>query len=152
MEYLLQPAGNEHTTVRVSRSQHGSVYHTETTGASDTRKNSPAIRGVPRRHAWRSASTTKRSGSLEGKWETMNVAERPDTLNKMFSRNQSRPIPQHVHCRALFQRNDLKNCLHSTTTTKRMSRLALMHIHKDTELDAERIIHQKNRRILFRHE
>ena len=29
----------------------------------------------------------------------------------------------------------LKNCLYSTTTTERMSGLALMHVHKDTELD-----------------
>ena len=29
-------------------------------------------------------------------------------------------------------------------TTERMSGLALMHGHKDTELDAERIIHQFN--------
>ena len=56
------------------------------------------------------------------------------------------------HGRALFQNNArrLKNYLRSTTT-ERMSGLALMHVHKDTELDAERIIHQfshhKNRRI-----
>ena len=45
----------------------------------------------------------------------------------------------------------LKNYLRSTMTTERMSGLALMHVHKDTELDAERIIHQfsrqKNRRL-----
>ena len=44
------------------------------------------------------------------------------------------------------------NYLHSTMTTERMSRLALMHIHKDIivsaptcMLDAERIIHQFSR-------
>ena len=45
----------------------------------------------------------------------------------------------------------LKNYLRSTKTTERMSGLALMLVHKDTELDAERIIHQfthqKNRRL-----
>ena len=29
-------------------------------------------------------------------WETVNVAKKPDTLDD--SRNQPRPIPQHVHC------------------------------------------------------
>ena len=45
----------------------------------------------------------------------------------------------------------LKNYLRSTMTTERMAGLVLMHVHKDTERDAERIIyqfsHQKNRRI-----
>ena len=40
--------GNEHTTVRGSRSLRGLVHHRETTGASDTKENSPAIRGVQR--------------------------------------------------------------------------------------------------------
>ena len=35
----------------------------------------------------------------------------------------------------------LKNNLRSTMTTERMSGLILMNVHKDTELDAERIIH-----------
>ena len=39
----------------------------------------------------------------------------------------------------------LKNYLRSTMTTERMSGLVLMHVHKDTELDAEHIIH----RVLF---
>ena len=85
------------------------------------------------------------------------VAEKPDTLDD--SRNQPRPIRQHVHCchstdsdvyidshgRAMLH---LKNYLRSTMTNERMSGLALMHVHK---LDAERIIHQfsrqKNRRL-----
>ena len=52
----------------------------------------------------------------------------------------------------------LKNYLRSTMTTERMSGLALMHVHKDTVLEAECIIHQftrqKNRRLalLFRPE
>ena len=45
----------------------------------------------------------------------------------------------------------LKNYLRSTMTTERMSGLALLHVHKDTELDAEPIIYQfsrqKNRRL-----
>ena len=41
-------AGNERMTVSGSRSLHGSVHRTETTGASDTRKNSPAVQSVPR--------------------------------------------------------------------------------------------------------
>ena len=45
----------------------------------------------------------------------------------------------------------LKNYLRSTMTTERMLGLALMHVHKDTEMDAEPIIHQfsrqKNRRL-----
>ena len=40
----------------------------------------------------------------------------------------------------------LKNYLRSTVTTERMSGLALMHVHKDTELDTKCIIHQ------FRHQ
>ena len=47
----------------------------------------------------------------------------------------------------------LKNYLRSTMTTGGMTGLALMHAHKDTELDAERIIHQfsrqKNRRLVL---
>ena len=47
----------------------------------------------------------------------------------------------------------LKNYLRSTKTTERMLGLALMHVHKDTELDAERIIHQfsrqKSRRLAY---
>ena len=39
----------------------------------------------------------------------------------------------------------LNNYLRSTMTTERMSGLALMHVHNDTELDAERIIHQFSR-------
>ena len=39
----------------------------------------------------------------------------------------------------------LKNYQRSTMTTECMSGLALMHVHKDTELDAERIIHQFSR-------
>ena len=61
-------------------------------------------------------------------WEMVNVAEKQDTLDD--SRNQPRPIPQHVHCAMLR----LKNYLHSTMTTERMSGLALMHVHKDTWL------------------
>ena len=45
--------GNEHVIVN------GSIYRMEITGASDTRKNSPAVQSVPRLHTWRSASTTK---------------------------------------------------------------------------------------------
>ena len=45
----------------------------------------------------------------------------------------------------------LENYLCSTITTERMSGLALMHVHKDIDMDAERIIHQfshkKDRRI-----
>ena len=45
----------------------------------------------------------------------------------------------------------LKNYQRSTMTTERISGLILMHVHKDTELDAEPIIHQlsrqKNRRL-----
>ena len=45
----------------------------------------------------------------------------------------------------------LKNYLRSTMTTERMSGLAVMHVHKDTELDVECIIHKfthhKNRRL-----
>ena len=40
--------GNEHVIVSGSRSLHGSVHRTETTGASDTRKNSPVVQSVPR--------------------------------------------------------------------------------------------------------
>ena len=39
----------------------------------------------------------------------------------------------------------LKNYQRSTMITERMSGLALMHVHKDTELDAERFIHQFSR-------
>ena len=39
----------------------------------------------------------------------------------------------------------LKNYPPSTMITERMLGLALMHVHKDTELDAERIIHQFSR-------
>ena len=39
----------------------------------------------------------------------------------------------------------LKNYQRSTVITERMSGLALMHVHKDTELDAERFIHQFSR-------
>ena len=42
MDYL-NAAGNEHMTVSGSRSLRGSVHHTETTGASDTRKTNPAV-------------------------------------------------------------------------------------------------------------
>ena len=51
------------------------------------------------------------------------------------------------HGRSRLQRSamGLKNYLHSTITTERVSELALMHIHKDTELDAEHIIHQLSR-------
>ena len=59
------------TTFNGSRSRHGSVYHTETSRASDTKKNSQAVRSVPRRHAWRSTSTRKRSVSLEGKMKKL---------------------------------------------------------------------------------
>ena len=53
-------AGNEHTDVVV---QVRSVHHTETTGASDT-----MAEGTFQLHeVWRSASTTKRSCSLEDK-------------------------------------------------------------------------------------
>ena len=70
------------TQLLVSRSLRGWVHHTETTGASDTTKKSPALRGVPRQLAWRSASTTKRNGWLEGKmgidecrWETRHTRQ-----------------------------------------------------------------------------
>ena len=36
----------------------------------------------------------------------------------------------------------LENYLCSTITTERMSGLALMHVHKDIEMDAEHIMHQ----------
>ena len=39
----------------------------------------------------------------------------------------------------------LKNYQRSAMTTERMSGLALMHVHKDTVLDAERIIHPSSR-------
>ena len=56
------------------------LHHTETTGASDARKNNP-VRSVPRRHAWIYASTTKRSGSLEGNMGKNECHWRPDTLD-----------------------------------------------------------------------
>ena len=46
------------------RSLCDSVHHTETTGAFDTRKNSPAVRSVP---CLEICVNYKRSGSLEGK-------------------------------------------------------------------------------------
>ena len=92
------------------------------------------------------------AGSQDGKrW--MSLGDQTPSI-KRFQEINPDLYPQHVHRRALFQHNEkrLKNCLRSTTTTECMSELGLMHIHKDTELDAERIIHQKNRRILVRHE
>ncbi|KAI0224420.1 hypothetical protein LSAT2_024584, partial [Lamellibrachia satsuma] len=45
----------------------------------------------------------------------------------------------------------LKNYLRSTMTSERLSGLALMHVHKNKQLNVERIIHQfsrqKNRRL-----
>ena len=87
----------------------------------------------------------------------MNVPEKPNTLDD--SRNQPRSILQHVHyChstdgdvmsvstatpdRPYSAMLRLENYLCSTITTERMSGLALMHVQKDTEMDAERIIHQ----------
>ena len=69
------------------------LHHTETIGASDTRKNNPAVSSVPSRYVWRSVSTTKISGSQESNmgndecyWETRHTQWHN-------SRNQSRPIP-----------------------------------------------------------
>ena len=65
--FLLSVQEEGDSCINDSRSLRGSVglRHTETTGAYDTRKNSPAVRGVQRWHAWKSVLTTERSGSLE---------------------------------------------------------------------------------------
>ena len=63
------------------------------TGVYDTRKNSPAVPGVQRRHAWKLQNEVDHWKAI---WEMVNVAEKPDTLDD--SLNQPRPILQHVHC------------------------------------------------------
>ena len=81
--------------------------------------------------------------------EMVNVAEKPDTLDanmytavivlmvmSVSTATANRPYSAMLH---------LKNYQRSTMTTERMLGLALMHVHKDTELDAERIIHQFSR-------
>ena len=60
-------ARNEHMTLSGSRSLHGSVHHTETTGVSDTSKISPAVQKCSKTTCLEIASITKRSGSLEDK-------------------------------------------------------------------------------------
>ena len=97
----------------------------------------------------------------------MNVPEKPDTLDD--SRNQPGPtvypsistavivlMMMSVLSTATADRPysaimSLKNYLRATMTTERMPGLALMHVHKDIELDAECIMHQfshqKSRRI-----
>ena len=97
----------------------------------------------------------------------MKLAERRDTLVDMIQAinpdlfvvtltvmSVSTATPE----RSFSTMRDLQNYLCSTMATEHMSRMVLMHVHKDTELDAERITHQfsrqKNRRlaILFRPE
>ena len=99
----------------------------------------------------------------KARWETMKVAGRPVILDNTSQEINPDLYPNMYTAvvilmvkyfstataeRSFSTMRHLKNYLRSTTTTERMSGLALMHVHKDTGLDAERIIHQKNRRIL----
>jgi len=89
----------------------------------------------------------------------LNVAERPDTLSNSIQDINPNLYPQRVYCsrhtdgdvcfdsharRSFRTVRHLKNCLRlrSTLTTEHMWGMALMQVHKETELDAERIIDQ----------
>ena len=75
----------------------------------------------------------------------------------MYSRHTDGDVCIDSHSRTVCQRNAASHYLGSTMTTESISGLVLMHVHKDTELDAERIIHQFGRQnrhlaLLFRPE
>ena len=109
----------------------------------------------------------------KARWETTNAAERPDTLDDTIQEINPDLYPNMYTAvvilmvmsvstamaeRSFGTMRRLKNYLRSITTTERMSGLALMHIQKDTVLDAECIIHQSSRQkkrrlaLLFRPE
>ena len=103
-------------------------------------------------------------GRWKARWETMNVAGILDTLNNTIQEINPDLYPKMYTAVILMVMSvstaTAERCVSamkrpkklSPTTTERMSGLTLMHVHKNTDLAAERIIHQNNRRILFRHE
>jgi len=92
-------------------------------------------------------------GRWKPRWETMNFAGRPDTLDNTIQDITAVIILMVMYVstataeRSFSAMKRLKNYLRTATTSERMSGL---HVHNDTELDAKRIIYQKNRCILFR--
>ena len=102
----------------------------------------------------------------KAKWEMVNVAERSnmfdDTIQEInpdMCPNMSTAVAillvmsvSSVSAEQPFSAmRRLKNYLRSTMTNERLSGLALMHVHKNKQLNVERIIHQfsrqKNRRL-----
>ena len=72
MDHLLQEMNTRMLVAQVC-----SVHHTETSGASDTRKNSPAVLSV----FGDLRQLQNEVGRWKARWEMMNVTERLDTFN-----------------------------------------------------------------------
>ena len=72
MDHLLQDMNTRMLVAQVR-----SVHHTETTGASDTKKNSPAIGSV----SGDLHQLQQEVGRWKARWELMNATERLDTFD-----------------------------------------------------------------------
>ena len=98
-------------------------------------------------------------GRCKARWETMNIVGRlhildntiqvinPDAYSNMYTAVVTLMVTSVSTAtaeRSFSSMRRLKNYLCSTMTTERMSGLVLMHVHKDTGLDAERIIHKSS--------